>query len=97
VNIGDKEYTTQFETKHRGSIGQLFVYLFYAPMYNMMAFILTHVSYSLGFAILILTVAVRLLLVYPQHKMLLNQKKMQTIQPKIKEIQEKHKGNQAVL
>jgi len=56
-----------------------------------MAYILTHVGYSLGFAIILVTIIVRLLLVYPQHRMLLNQKKMQVIQPKIKAIQEKHK------
>ena len=97
INFWDKEYTTQFKTKHRGTIGQLFIYLFYAPIYNLMAYVLSHVWYSLGFAIIIITIIVRLLLVYPQHKMLLNQKKMQTIQPKIKQIQEKHKWNQAVL
>jgi YidC/Oxa1 family membrane protein insertase len=97
VNIADKEYTVQFETKHRGTIGQLFVYLFYAPIYNLMAYILSHVWYSLGFAIIILTIIVRILLIYPQHKMMVNQKRMQNIQPKIQEIQEKNKWNQAVI
>ncbi len=97
VNIGEKEYTTQFETRHRGTIGQLFIYLFYAPIYNLMAYVLSHTAYSLGFAIIIVTIIVRLLLVYPQHRMLVNQKKMQLIQPKIKAIQEKHKWNQAML
>lgn len=97
VNIWEKEYTTQFEMKHRGTIGQLFIYFFYAPIYNLMAYILTYTSYSLWFAIILLTIVVRIFLIYPQHKMLLNQKKMQGIQPKIKAIQEKHKWNQAVL
>lgn len=97
INIGEKEYTTQFEMKHRGTLGQLFIYIFYAPIYNLMAYILTHTAYSLWFAIILLTIIVRIFLIYPQHKMLLNQKKMQGIQPKIKAIQEKHKWNQAVL
>lgn len=97
VNIAEKEYTVQFETKHRGTIWQLFVYLFYAPIYNLMAYILSHVWYSLGFAIIILTIIVRILLIYPQHKMMVNQKRMQNIQPKIQEIQEKNKWNQAVI
>lgn len=97
TTIGDKEFTSQFETKHRGTIGQLFVYLFYAPIYNLMAYILSHTAYSLWFAIILLTIIVRIFLIYPQHKMLMNQKKMQNLQPKIKAVQEKHKGNQAVL
>jgi membrane protein insertase Oxa1/YidC/SpoIIIJ len=49
------------------------------------------VNYSLFWAIIIVTVIIRSILLYPQHKMMVSQAKMQTVQPKIKEIQEKHK------
>lgn len=56
-----------------------------------MAFLLEITAYNLWWAIVIITIIIRILLLYPQHKMLINQKKMQLIQPKLKEIQQKHK------
>lgn len=97
LELWEKKYTNQFEMKNRGTFSKIFVYVFYAPIYNLMAYILTHTAYSLGFAIILLTIIVRIILIYPQHKMIVNQQKMQSVQPKIKAIQEKHKWNQAVL
>jgi YidC/Oxa1 family membrane protein insertase len=62
-----------------------------------MAFLLEITNYSLGWAIIIVTIIIRLILLYPQHKMMVSQAKMQKIQPKIKEIQDKHKGNHQML
>jgi len=45
-------------------------------------------------AIIGVTVIIRILLLFPQHKMMVSQRKMQAIQPKIKELQKKYKGNQ---
>jgi len=56
-----------------------------------MAFLLEITNYSLGWAIIIITIIIRIILLYPQHKMMVSQAKMQKIQPKIKEIQNKHK------
>lgn len=62
-----------------------------------MAFLLEITGYSLGWAIIIVTIIIRLILLIPQHKMMVSQRKMQVIQPKIKEIQDKHKGNNQML
>ncbi|HBY75396.1 TPA: hypothetical protein DEG21_06190 [Patescibacteria group bacterium] len=48
-------------------------------------------DHNLGFAIIIVTLIIRLIILVPQHHILVNSKKMQTIQPKIKEIQKKYK------
>ncbi|MDD5769814.1 MAG: YidC/Oxa1 family membrane protein insertase [Candidatus Gracilibacteria bacterium] len=88
---------SQFEIENRGFFGKFFVFFFYAPIYNLMAFLLEITSYSLGWAIIIITIIIRLILLIPQHKMMVSQRKMQVIQPKIKEIQEKHKGNHQML
>jgi YidC/Oxa1 family membrane protein insertase len=56
-----------------------------------MAFLLEITNYSLGWSIIIITIIIRLILLFPQHKMMLSQKKLQLLQPKIKEIQEKYK------
>jgi len=88
---------TQFEVEHRGFFGKFFIFFFYAPIYNLMAFLLEITNYSLGWAIIIITIIIRIILLYPQHKMMVSQAKMQKIQPKIKEIQNKHKWNHQAL
>lgn len=88
---------SQFEVEHRGFFGKFFIFFFYAPIYNLMAFLLEVTWYSLGWAIIIVTIIIRLVLLIPQHKMMVSQRKMQVIQPKIKEIQAKHKGDHQTL
>jgi len=97
LNVDDISTKTMFEIKYRGMIGKFFIAVFYAPIYNLMAFILEMTSYQLGWAIVIITVLIRLALLWPQHKMMVSQAKMQKIQPKIQEIQEKNKGDNAAL
>ncbi len=99
VNLkkGEIEPITQFEIEHRWFFWKFFIFFFYAPIYNLMAFLLEITNYSLGWAIIIITIIIRLVLLYPQHKMMVSQAKMQKIQPKIKEIQDKHKGNHQML
>lgn len=88
---------SQFEVEHRWFFGKFFIFFFYAPIYNLMAFLLEITNYSLGWAIIIVTVIIRLVLLIPQHKMMVSQAKMQKIQPKIKEIQDKHAWDHAKL
>lgn len=97
TKIKDKEYTSSFNLENAWFFKKFFVFFFYQPIYNLMAFLLKFTSYSLWWAIVIITVIIRLLLLIPQHKMMLSQRKMQLIQPKIKEIQEKYKWNHQML
>jgi len=90
----DREFQETIEVEYRGTIGKLFIGLFYAPIYNLLAYLIALFNNSLGFAIIAVTIIVRIVLLFPQHKMLVSQRKMQAIQPKIKKLQEKHKGNQ---
>lgn len=62
-----------------------------------MIFLLELFAGSLGWAIIAITIIIRIVLMYPQHKMMVSQKKLQAIQPKIKEIQKKYKGKQQEL
>jgi YidC/Oxa1 family membrane protein insertase len=59
-----------------------------------MVFLLNIFSYSLWWSIIVITILIRLVLLWPQHKMMLSQKKLQAIQPKIKKIQKENKWNQ---
>lgn len=81
-----------------GMIRSFLTHLFYEPVYNFFAFLLSYIpGHNLGVAIILVTVFIRVLLLIPQHHILVNSKKMQAIQPKIKELQEKHKGDQAKI
>ena len=52
----DVDIISQFEVEHRGFIGKFFIFFFYAPVYNLMAFLLEMTHYSLGWAIIIITI-----------------------------------------
>lgn len=93
----DIDIVYQFEIEHRGFFWKFFIFFFYAPVYNLMAFLLEITNYSLWWAIILITIIIRVILLYPQHKMMISQARMQKIQPKIKEIQEKYKGNNQML
>ena len=97
IKFDGKEYVTQTEIKNKWFISKLFVWLFYAPLYNLTIFFIEIYKNSLWWAIISITILIRLLLLYPQHKMMLSQKKMSSIQPKIKELQEKYKWNSQML
>ncbi|NCP76573.1 YidC/Oxa1 family membrane protein insertase [Candidatus Gracilibacteria bacterium] len=81
-----------------GFFRSLFRNLFYAPIYNLFAFLISTLpGYSFGLAIILVTIFIRIILLVPQHHILANGKKMQAIQPKIKELQAKYKGDQAKI
>lgn len=70
----------------------------YNPIYNLFVALLTFLpGHSLGWAIVVITLIVRVILLVPQHHMLQSQKKLQVIQPKIKDLQAKYKDDQAKL
>ena len=97
VNYQEKEYFDQIEIENSWSFKKIFVGLFYAPIYNLMIWLLEFFSWSFGWAIVFITIIIRLVLLYPQHKMMLSQKKLQAVQPKVKKIQEEFKWNQQML
>lgn len=97
ANIAEEERLTSFDVENRWAISKLFIGLVYQPILNLMDWLILNLSYSLGWAIIIITIIVRVVLIWPQHKMMVSQKKLQAIQPKIKKIQEEYKWQQAVL
>lgn len=97
INIDNKEYINQFEIKNPWTIRKIFTSLFYAPIYNLMIFLIWIFWWAMWWAIIVLTIIIRLILVYPQHKMMISQNKLQALQPKIKKIQEEFKWQQQVI
>ncbi len=97
TKIDNKEYLNQVNIENKWFFWKLFTGLFYAPLYNLTALFIQIFDYSFWWAIVVITILLRLVLVYPQHKMMVSQRKLQAIQPKIKEIQDKFKWNQQML
>lgn len=94
--LGDRIVTLNLSQP--GTIRSTLSSLFYEPIYNLFIALITFLpGHSLGLAIIIITLIIRLILLIPQHHMLMSQKKLQVIQPKIKEIQKKYKDDQAKL
>ncbi len=98
VDIWEKEpLFTNFDIDIRWVFGKFFTFFLYAPVYNLFIFFVENTGNSLFWAIILITLLIRIILIWPQHKMLESQKKMQIIQPKIKELQAKHKWNHQIL
>lgn len=68
--------------------------LLYKPIFNtLIYFISTIPSHNLGWAIILLTLVIKLILLAPNHKALKAQKQLQTIQPHLDALKLKYKDN----
>ncbi|MEX2054106.1 MAG: YidC/Oxa1 family membrane protein insertase [Candidatus Colwellbacteria bacterium] len=71
---------------------EFFTEAFYRPLFNALAWLYENVAFEdLGIAIILLTLAVRILLFPLFHKTAKHQRVTQNLQPEIKRIQKKHK------
>jgi YidC/Oxa1 family membrane protein insertase len=87
-----------YELSYPGAFRKLMTTLFYNPIYNLFVALLTWLpGHPLGWAIIIVTIIIRLILLVPQQHMLESQKKLQLLQPKIKDLQAKYKDDQSKL
>ena len=92
------ERSTTFSLTIPGTFRSALTTIVYEPIYNLFVALLTGIpGHSLGWAIIIITLIIRLILLVPQQHMLESQKKLQKVQPKIKAIQKEYKDDQAVL
>lgn len=98
LSVAGKQFTEKVVLSQPGVFKSFFLSVFYEPIYNLFVFLIDHIpGKNLGWAIVILTIIVRIILLYPQHHMLVANRKMQAIQPKIKELQTKHKDDQQAM
>ena len=88
----------EFEVKPQGAIGWIWTTIFYQPIYNLLIFLISFIpGHGLGFAIILLTLVIRTILLIPNQKALESQRKMQDVQPKLNHIREKYKDNQEMI
>ncbi|MEK7143040.1 MAG: YidC/Oxa1 family membrane protein insertase [Patescibacteria group bacterium] len=68
--------------------------ILYRPLYNALMFLVWLIpGHNVGWAIIILTIIIRLILLPPSLKAVRAQRRLRDLQPKIREIQEKYKGD----
>jgi YidC/Oxa1 family membrane protein insertase len=92
------EMNITFERLEQGFWSRLWDGLLVKPIFNSLLFLLdTLPGHSLGMAIILLTIFIRLLLLLPHQRALESQRKMQLIQPKIQELQKKYKNDKQKL
>jgi len=96
VNKKNKTYeSNEFEIVKQGIIKLTWNTALYRPILNGLIYIISILpGFSLGLAIIILTILIRTILLFPSQKAMRAQKRMQEIQPKLEAIRSKYKGNQ---
>lgn len=84
----------KFEIYEAGTITQIFRTFVSKPLLNALIFIASVLpGHNLGFAIILLTLVVKLILFVPTQHALEGQKKMQEVQPKIEALRKKYKDD----
>lgn len=74
-------------------MGAFFSHVIYQPLYNAIIFLYNVVpGHDFGIAIVLITIALKLLLMPISKKQIESQQKMTELQPKIKELQQKYKN-----
>lgn len=79
ANPSWKKFSSEMEVSHKWAFSKLFVTLIYAPIYNLFVFLINIFNHSLGWAIIAITIIIRIALIYPQHKSMVSQKKIARI------------------
>lgn len=89
-----KTYSTEVEISSPGALRTFFRTVFYKPIFNTLIFLISILpSYSLGWAIILLTLIIKLILLIPNQKALKAQKQMQKVQPQLDALKKKYQDN----
>ena len=90
--------SNEFEVIPQGWFGYIWTTGFYQPIYNALMFLTSIIpGHDLGWAIILLTIIIRTILLIPSHKAMKSQRKIQELQPKLNKIKEKYKDNQEMI
>lgn len=70
----------------------------YRPIYNLLVWLMDILpNHSFGWAIIIITIIIKLIVLIPSQKSIRSQQALQLIQPEITKIREEYKGNQQMI
>lgn len=90
--------TESIELENPGAFRQLFRAIVSKPLFNLLVFLTDKLSgHPFGWAIVIMTLLVRLTLFVPNQKAMRSQRELQKLQPKLEEIKRQHGSNQQMM
>ncbi|MBT5016544.1 membrane protein insertase YidC [Candidatus Peregrinibacteria bacterium] len=90
--------SNEFSVVPRTMLGNFWLKGIYQPILNTMVFLIKVIPGNhLGFAIIILTLIIRTILLVPSQRAMRSQKRMQELQPKLEALKKKYKNNQEKL
>lgn len=93
-----KVSTDIFAYEKPGIFRTLFRAIVTKPLFNGLVFFVEKLpGHSLGWAIVLLTLVVRIILFMPNQKAMRSQRKLQKLQPKIEALKKKHGNNQQMM
>jgi YidC/Oxa1 family membrane protein insertase len=93
-----KTYSKEINIVPAGIFTKMFREVFYKPIFNTLIFLISfQPGHSLGWAIIMLTIIIKLILLVPNQKALKAQKQMQKVQPQLDALKKKHKDNPQLL
>jgi YidC/Oxa1 family membrane protein insertase len=93
-----KTYSKEIDVTPPGIFTTMFREAFYKPIFNTLIFLISfQPGHSLGWAIILLTLIVKLILLVPNQKALKAQKQMQKVQPQLDALKKKYKDNPSKL
>ena len=88
----EKVYSYEINITPPSAIGRFFSEIFYRPIFNALVFLISILpGHSLGLAIILITIIVKIILLGPNHKALKAQKAMQKVQPQLDALKVKYK------
>lgn len=90
----EKSYTHSIEINPPSFIRRTWNTLLYQPIFNTLFFFIAKLpGHSLGWAVILLTLIIKLILLVPNHKALKSQKQMHRIQPQLDALRQKYKND----
>ncbi len=90
--------TDNFELSGPGFFRKLFRFLVTEPLFNsLVALINVLPGHPLGWAVVLLTLIVRVILFFPNQKAMGSQRKLQKLQPQVEALRKKYEKNQQML
>ncbi len=94
VSIGEKTFQKDVTVESAGFWKTIWRVFVWKPIYNLLVACLNITALDLGWAIILLTLIVKIALFVPTQKGMKSQRKMQTLQPELQKIKSRNAGNQ---
>jgi YidC/Oxa1 family membrane protein insertase len=95
-DMNSKTYESdEFEITNQTFFGWAWQTICYQPIYNSLIFLISIIpGHDLGWAIILLTILIRTILLIPSQRALKSQRKLQEIQPLLQDLKEQYKDDQ---